>query len=56
MRFKRKEEWKNWFAWYPVWLNETNESVWLEWTHRYPEYFKGSFLGYYYRPGKIKGE
>ena len=55
MRFTRTAKWENWFAWYPVWIKEENQFVWLEWTHRYPEYYEGSFLSYYRRLGK-KGE
>jgi len=53
MRYRKEAKWTNWFAWYPVYLKETNESIWLEWTHRYPEYFENHLLSYYYRPGKI---
>ena len=52
MRFTRERKWENWFAWYPVYLRDTGESVWLEWTHRYPDYWNNVLLGYFYQAGK----
>lgn len=44
MRWKKLEPrpdtyWKPWFAWYPVKIEDTGETVWLEWIWRHREYY-----------------
>jgi hypothetical protein len=36
--------WKPWFAWHPVKIEDTQETVWLEWVWRHVDSF-GSIAG-----------
>jgi hypothetical protein len=49
MRWKRPEPrpatyWKPWFAWRPVTIEDTGETVWLEWIWRHVERYGGGAL------------
>lgn len=49
MRWKKPEPrpetyWKPWFAWRPVVIEDTGETVWLEWIWRHVEHLGGGFL------------
>lgn len=44
MRWKKPEPrpqtyWRPWFAWYPVKIEDTGETVWLEWVWRHIEHY-----------------
>lgn len=57
MRWKKIEPrpdtyWKPWFAWHPVVIEDTGETVWLETVWRHVEWvgaFDGSYPMYRYR-------
>lgn len=51
MRWKKPEPrpatyWRPWFAWYPAKLENTGETVWLEWVWRHTDYLCGFDGGY----------
>jgi len=48
MRWKRPEPrpgtyWKPWFAWHPVTIEDTGETVWLEWIWRHVDVYHGAW-------------
>lgn len=52
MRWKKPEPrpdtyWEPWFAWHPVKIEDTGDSVWLEWIWRHVEsYWDATFVRY----------
>ena len=44
---RRRFQWYKWLAWYPVWLEDTGDLVWLESVYRKDKivsYTEGTFL------------
>lgn len=35
--------WRPWFAWHPVKIEDTGDTVWLEWVWRHVEVYSGGF-------------
>jgi hypothetical protein len=55
MRWNKPERrpetyWKPWFAWHPVKIEDTGQTVWLEWVWRHVDRYAGGMLDYAYWP------
>ncbi len=53
MRWKRPNPrpetyWKPWFAWFPVKLETSGETVWLEWVWRHVDPYSGAGETFYF--------
>jgi hypothetical protein len=47
-RLARVTQWRRWFAWHPIWLNDGKGTrVWLEWVERRAEAYVDDEYGFH---------